>query len=60
MTIIRGIITRLLCSHESWALVDQFFGDQINHMNGRRSEWRCKHCGKRAWSYRLNELRTKP
>ncbi len=60
MTIIRGIITRLLCSHENWTLVDQFFGDQINHMNGRRSEWRCEHCGKRQFSYRLNELRTKP
>ena len=60
MTIIRGLITRLLCSHASWVLTDQFFGDHINHMNGRRSEWRCEQCGKRALSYRLNELRRKP
>lgn len=38
-------IKRLFCKHE-YEFVRNIYGDEINMVNGRRSWWRCKKCGK--------------
>lgn len=54
MTIWRGFITRLLCSHDyvrAWTI----HGDAINHYNAR-SCWVCKHCDKHIYSKSLDRI----
>lgn len=42
-----SIIKRLFCRHE-YVFERNIYGDEINHVGGHRSWWRCKICGKRA------------
>lgn len=35
----------LFCKHE-YEFVRNIYGDEINQLNGKRSEWKCKKCGK--------------
>ena len=40
-------IKRLFCKHE-YEFERNIYGDEINHVGGCRSWWRCKKCGKLA------------
>lgn len=35
---------RLFCKHE-YEFVRNIYGDEINQLDGKRSEWKCKKCG---------------
>lgn len=39
----------LFCKH-IFTHIRNIHGDEINHLNGKRSEWRCTECGK--WELR--------
>ena len=43
-------IKQLLCNHE-YEFVRNIYGDEINHLGGKRSEYRCKKCGKITYKY---------
>lgn len=45
-------IKSLFCKHE-YEFVRNIHGDEINHMGGKRSIWRCKKCGKFKYKYEL-------
>ncbi|MBQ9317006.1 MAG: hypothetical protein IJ203_09300 [Atopobiaceae bacterium] len=47
-----NIIKRLLCKHE-YEFVRNIYGDEVNHVGGCRSWWRCKKCGKRVLGRQL-------
>ena len=47
MRLIRRFIRQLLCRHE-WVFERNIYGDEINHVGGMRSWWRCAKCGKRS------------
>lgn len=51
-------IKRLLCRHE-YEFVRNIYGDEINHVGGNRSWWRCRKCGKMALDPHLYEEDTK-
>ena len=38
-------LKHLLCKHD-FEFVRNIYGDEINHVGGRRSWWRCWKCGK--------------
>lgn len=38
-------LKRLFCKHD-YEFVRNIYGDEINHVGGRRSWWRCRKCGK--------------
>jgi hypothetical protein len=40
-----NLLKRLLCKHD-FEFVRNIYGDEINHVGGRRSWWRCRKCGK--------------
>ena len=40
------LLKYLLCTHE-YVHTRNIYGDEINYVNGKRSEWHCKQCGKR-------------
>lgn len=50
-----GFFTRLLCDHK-YKYVRSIHGDEINHRNGARSEWKCRHCNKVVYSKYLTYL----
>ena len=54
MSLVRLFIKRLLCSHE-YEFERNIYGDEINHVGGARSWWRCKKCGKMALGAHLHE-----
>ena len=39
------LINRLFCKH-NYKFVRNIYGDEINHLNGKRSVWVCEKCGK--------------
>lgn len=39
-----SILKRIFCRHE-YEFVRNIYGDEINHVGGRRSWWRCPKCG---------------
>lgn len=39
-----NIIKQLFCKHE-WVFDRNIYGDEINHVGGRRSWWYCPKCG---------------
>lgn len=47
-----SIIRRFFCRHE-WEFVRNIYGDEINHVGGKRSMWRCVKCGKVTYGARL-------
>lgn len=51
-------IKRLLCHHE-YEFVRNIYGDEINHVGGNRSWWRCRKCGKWVLDPHLYEEDTK-
>lgn len=51
---VRLFVKRLLCSHE-YEFVRNIYGDEINHVGGARSWWRCKKCGKMALGAHLHK-----
>lgn len=53
-----GFFTRFFCTHK-YKLVRTIHGDEINHRNGLRSEWKCIHCDKVAFSKCLTYLKKK-
>lgn len=53
-----NIVKRLLCRHE-YEFVRNIYGDEINHVGGNRSWWRCRKCGKMALDPHLYEGETK-
>ncbi len=40
-----GFIKRMFCKHE-YEFIRNIYGDEINHLDGKRSWWRCRKCGK--------------
>ena len=48
------LIRRLLCKHE-YVWVRNIYGDEINHVGGHRSWWRCRKCGSWALGTHLHE-----
>ena len=42
----KSSVKRLICSHE-YVHIRNIYGDEINYVNGKRSEWYCEKCGKR-------------
>ena len=42
-----SFIKRLFCKHE-YEFERNIYGDEINHVGGCRSWWRCRKCGKRV------------
>lgn len=36
---------RMLCRHKQWEFVRNIYGDEINHVDGKRSFWKCRECG---------------
>lgn len=36
----------LFCKHSDWRWIRSIYGDEINRLNGNRSEWQCIACGK--------------
>jgi hypothetical protein len=38
------------CRHDSQFLLHNFYGDEINLMGGKRSEYLCADCGARCWA----------
>ena len=49
-----NIIRRLFCRHE-YEFVRNIYGDEINHVGGNRSWWRCRKCGKMALDPHLHK-----
>ncbi len=43
------------CKHK-YTRVQTVHGDMINALNGKRSLWKCKQCGKFVWSKSLTEV----
>ena len=41
------LVIRPTCRHE-YEFVRNIYGDEINHVGGMRSLWRCVKCGRRA------------
>lgn len=50
-------IKSLFCKHE-YEFVRNIHGDEINHMGGKRSIWKCKKCGKLQYRDELNPVGT--
>lgn len=46
-------IKRIFCKHD-YEFVRNIYGDEINNGAGKRSEWRCRKCGKTIYK---NEIR---
>ena len=40
------------CKHE-YEFIRNIYGDEINQHDGKRSEWKCKKCGKIEYRYHL-------
>ena len=53
-------LKRLCCNHE-YIHIRNIYGDEINYVNGKRSEWFCEKCGKRKLEDELfsQKLRSK-
>jgi hypothetical protein len=45
MRAILAWILRRLCDHDTLLWVRNIYGDEINACGGKRSIWRCWHCG---------------
>ena len=45
MRFIVRLIRCLFCKHE-WEFDRNIYGDEINIVNGKRSWWRCRKCGR--------------
>nr|DAY12422.1 MAG TPA: adenylate kinase [Caudoviricetes sp.] len=39
-------LKQLICKHDEAVFVSNIYGDEINHMDGKRSRWICDCCGK--------------
>lgn len=48
-----NVIKRLFCKHD-YEFVRNIYGDEINHVGGARSWWRCKKCGMMALGEHLH------
>lgn len=44
---------RWFCNHEYLEFIRNIYGDEINVRNGKRSEWKCKYCGKLIYKDKL-------
>ena len=44
-----------ICRHE-YVRVQTLHGDMIHALKGKRSLWKCKHCGKYQYSSSLTEV----
>ncbi len=40
------LLKKLFCKHTTLTFIRNIHGDEINMLNGTRSEWRCCECGK--------------
>ena len=54
---VRLFFKRLFCRHE-YEFVRNIYGDEINHVGGYRSWWRCKKCGRMALGECLHKVVT--
>ena len=45
------LLKMLFCKHE-WIYVRYLHGDEINHHNGKRNEYKCQKCGR--YKYTMN------
>jgi len=50
-----GFFTRFFCTHK-YKLVRTIHGDEIIYRNYKRSEWKCRHCGKIIFSKYLEYI----
>lgn len=54
-TKVAAFFSRLFCRHEgTLSFVRNIHGDEINHLGGRRSEWKCSHCDRYVYKWELN------
>lgn len=47
------IVKRIFCHHE-WQFERNIYGDEINHVGGKRSWFMCRKCGKRRLDSHLH------
>lgn len=48
--VMRRFIARLFCRHTYDHWLRNIYGDEINSVGGKRSEWQCSKCG--AYKYK--------
>lgn len=53
--LIINFIKSWFCKHE-YEFVRNIHGDEINYLNGKRSIWKCKKCGKLQYRDELNPI----
>lgn len=52
------IIRRLVCRHRDVHFVRNVYGDEIAHLGGKRSVWRCQACGAIVYRADLHTMLT--
>ena len=53
-----NFLKKLFCDHKDMEFVANVHGDDINRLDGARSLWKCKACGKVEKSRVLGEMKT--
>lgn len=48
------LLKRLFCKHD-YEFVRNIYGDAIRYLGWKRSEWKCKKCGKVKYSKKYYE-----
>ena len=57
----KSFIRRLFCRHtKGLTFVRNIYGDEINHVGGKRSSWLCNHCGEHVYLADLHEVASQP